>query len=232
MFWILSLIDEPTTFEILANMRVLTTSVLHRVVFKRPLHKIQWAALVLLCIGSATSQLVTCGSHIISNITPVGFFSVAIYSLLSALGGISVEYIMKRKKNESFYLQNIQLHLMGVIINSIVLLVFHASKVSDVGLIELAIGRDYLTALVIVNHSLYGLSISAIIKYCDAIARVYAHSMGMLLTMAVSSALFWEMPSIQLLFGASIVSISLYLFYTDLEEKKSHDSYIKDYHDQ
>ncbi len=78
------------------------------------------------------------------------------------------------------------------------------------------ISQDALTGFVVLNNALSGLVIAAIIKYTDNIVRVYAHSMGMLLTMIVSSVIFQQIPSTQLLFGASIVSISIFLFYTDL----------------
>lgn len=42
----------------------------------------------------------------------------------------------------------------------------------------------------ILNNALNGLAISAILKYADNIARVYAHSAAMLTTMVCSVALF------------------------------------------
>jgi len=215
LFTILSIIEEPTTFEILANMRILATAILFRLVFHRPIHKVQWAALLLLAIGSATSQLVTCGDYLISNVPASGFLLTLLYSILSACAGIYTEYLMKKKSTDSFYLQNIQLHAWGTFINALILFVFYSHKLREEGFYELAIGKDYLTVFVMINHALAGLAISAIIKYTDNIAKVYAHCMGMLLTMAISSIVYWQVPSIQMLFGMSIVIISLYLFYTE-----------------
>jgi len=215
LFTILSIIEEPTTFEILANMRILATAILFRIVFHRTLHKVQWAALLLLAIGSATSQLVTCGDYLISNVPASGFFLTLLYSVLSACGGIYTEHLMKKKSTDSFYLQNVHLHAWGTGINAVILFVFYSHKVHEEGFFEIAIGKDYIIVLVVLNHALAGLAISAIIKYTDNIAKVYAHCMGMLLTMVISSAVYWQVPSIQMLFGMSIVIISLYLFYTE-----------------
>lgn len=133
-----------------------------------------------------------------------------IYSILSGTAGIFTEYLMKSRPSDSFYLQNVKMYSWGVIINMSMLVFFHKGPLED-GIHNL---NKWLTGLVVVNHALAGLFIAAVIKYGDNIARVYAHSMGMLLTMVVSSFMFWQIPSIQLLFGMSVVIISLYLFYT------------------
>jgi len=229
LFTILSIIEEATTFEILANMRILATAILFRLVFHRPLHKVQWAALLLLAIGSATSQLVTCGDYLISNVPASGFILVLLYSILLACAGIYTEYLMKRKANENFYLQNVQLHVWGSFFNAIVLFLFYSHKMEQEGFFGLELGKDYVIGLIVANHALAGLAISAIIKYTDNIAKVYAHCMGMLLTMVVSSILYWQVPSIQLVFGMSTVIISLYLFYT---EQKGHDFLAKNHEDK
>ncbi|PRP75548.1 hypothetical protein PROFUN_09034 [Planoprotostelium fungivorum] len=224
-FQILSNLSEPTTFEVLANMRVITTSILHKFVFQTTIINLQWAALALLCIGSATSQLVTCGHSIISNVSLSTFSMVALYAVLSACGGVSVEYMMKRRRNESLLLQNIQMHSMGVLCNAALLLSLFWNQVMEVGVIQLSLGKEgWLLGAVIINHTLCGLSVSAIIKYCDAIDRVYTHSMGMLLTMVMSTVILRQMPTIQLIFGGFIVSISLYLFYIEAEKLKHRES--------
>jgi UDP-sugar transporter A1/2/3 len=151
------------------------------------------------------------------NVPAKGFFLVLIHSLLSGCAGIYTEYLMKLRVNDSFYFQNVQMYLWGTILNATVMIVFYNRDLRDIGLFELAIGRDYLTLLVVLNHALCGLSIAALIRFTDNIARVYSHAIGMAMTMTISSIFFWDLPSIQLVFGICIVSISIYLFYTDLE---------------
>jgi hypothetical protein len=54
---------------------------------------------------------------------------------------------------------------------------------------------------------------AAIVKYLDNIARVYAHSMSMLITILVSSLWLSRVPSIQLVLGSAIVLVSLHLYH-------------------
>merc|ERR1719220_2958941 len=61
---------------------------------------------------------------------------------------------------------------------------------------------------VVINNALNGLAISAILKYADNIARVYAHASAMLVTMVISIFLFGQSPTPQLLIAIAVVSAS------------------------
>ena len=63
-FLTLQLVD-PATYQILGNMKIVTTGVLFWIILKRHLTFLQWQALVLLTIGAMTSQ-VSCTSKIMS----------------------------------------------------------------------------------------------------------------------------------------------------------------------
>jgi len=216
LFVIFSLVD-PTSFEILGNMRIITTAVLFNFYFKRKLHYIQLCSLLLLCVGTATSQLVTCERHIISTVDLHGFLLVCVYCFLSGFGGVYTEYIMKRQNASPFLFQNVQLYSYGVILNFLVLITVYPRELFNVGLIHLA-GKNALTFFVVLNQALSGLAVAAIVKFADNIARVYAHSISMMLTMLVTSLQYHTMPPIQLIFGICIVSISIFLYYTSPRE--------------
>ena len=53
---------DPATYQILGNLKIVTTGVLFRVMLKRQLNKLQWMALGLLMIGATTSQIGCSGS--------------------------------------------------------------------------------------------------------------------------------------------------------------------------
>ena len=211
VFVIFSMVD-PTSFEILGNMRIISTALLFNYYFKRRLHHVQQSALFLLCIGTAVSQLVTCESHIISGVNLQGFLLVILYCFLSGFGGVYTEYLMKRQSAPFLY-QNIQLYFYSVLLNFLVLGIMYPKEILLIGPLQLA-GKNMLTGFVILNQALSGLAVAAIVKYADNIARVYAHSISMLLTMLVSSIIYRDFPSMQLIFGIAIVSISIYLYYT------------------
>lgn len=74
----------------------------------------------------------------------------------------------------------------------------------------------------VLNHALTGLVMAAIVKYLDNIARVYAHSMSMIITIFVSSIWLQRVPSIQFVFGSIIVLISLHLYHLPYADYSYH----------
>merc|ERR1740116_289175 len=69
-------------------------------------------------------------------------------------------------------------------------------------------GYNFWTWIVILNNAFNGLAISAILKYADNIARVYAHAAAMLATMVLSVLLFGETPTPQLVIAVAAVAAS------------------------
>ena len=59
---------DPATYQILSNLKILTTGVLMWAVMRRHLSLLQWLALVLLLVGATTSQVISAvpvlGRHI------------------------------------------------------------------------------------------------------------------------------------------------------------------------
>merc|ERR1719424_497579 len=55
-FFILQAID-PTTFQLLSQMKTIFTGILFRIILQRRLQMVQWLALVTLACGTAVSQL-------------------------------------------------------------------------------------------------------------------------------------------------------------------------------
>merc|ERR1719230_2368238 len=59
-----------------------------------------------------------------------------------------------------------------------------------------------------VCNALNGLAISAVLKYADNIARVYAHAIAMMVTMAISTQLFNAPITPQLVLAVVLVATS------------------------
>ena len=57
-FYFLKYVD-PATYQILGNLKIITTGVLFRVFLRRQLSLLQWIALFLLAVGATTSQINT-----------------------------------------------------------------------------------------------------------------------------------------------------------------------------
>uniref|UniRef100_A0A7S4B1F9 Uncharacterized protein n=1 Tax=Chrysotila carterae TaxID=13221 RepID=A0A7S4B1F9_CHRCT len=127
LFLILQAVD-PTTFQLLSQMKTIFTGLLFRLFLKRHLTVVQYLALVTLACGTACSQLpsaphavgVSESSVRVGRSALTAMWGVAlsvISSLLSALGGIYSEKLLKGRPSASIHWQNIQLYVWGVVFN-------------------------------------------------------------------------------------------------------------------
>jgi UDP-sugar transporter A1/2/3 len=55
-YYIFAYVDAPA-YQILKNLNIISTGVLYRIILKKKLSEIQWAAFILLCAGCTTAQL-------------------------------------------------------------------------------------------------------------------------------------------------------------------------------
>lgn len=203
---------DTSTYQIMGNLKIVTTGILFRVFLRRKLSNLQWMAIVLLTVGTTTSQIKGCGEGNCGSVfsSPyIGYVLGIVSAVLSALAGVYTEFLMK-KTNESLYWQNTQLYVFGVLFNFLRLLL-EGGWPKIWGLCD---GYDFVTWLVVLNLGCTGLLVSWIMKYADNIVKVYATSMAMLLTMILSTFLFNFKPSLQLFLGIIICTMSLQMYFT------------------
>jgi len=206
VFAILSYVDA-TTFQLLSQLKTVFTGLLFRIFLSRSLTAFQYLAIMQLACGTATSQIPRC-----LDAMPKGqqstLFGVAlsvVSCILSAFGGIYSEKLLKNKPMDNINWQNIQLYTWGIIFNLVGFLIQKGGAVFTKGLFS---GYNGWAWAVVVNNALNGLAISAILKYADNIARVYAHACAMLVTMVVSIPLFGQTPTPQLVIAIIMVASS------------------------
>jgi hypothetical protein len=115
-FFILQAVD-PTTFQLLSQMKTIFTGLLFRIFLKRKLTAVQYLALVTLACGTACSQLPVGGrwqrampKHADAAAPMLGGLLSVLSSLLSALGGIYNEKLLKGRPSTSIHWQNIQMY--------------------------------------------------------------------------------------------------------------------------
>jgi len=211
IFFILQAVD-PTTFQLLSQMKTIFTGLLFRVFLKRRLTAVQYLALITLACGTAISQVPSCERHTrgAQAAAPLlgGLLSV-LSSLLSALGGIYNEKLLKGRPTTSIHWQNIQMYIWGVAFNAVGAYMKDGQRMSAVGLTA---GFGVAAVSVVVCNALNGLAISAVLKYADNIARVYAHAIAMMITMGVSIALFNAKVTPQLVLAALLVATSTWQY--------------------
>ncbi|TVT98764.1 hypothetical protein EJB05_55922 [Eragrostis curvula] len=142
-YYIFAYVDAPA-YQILKNLNIISTGVLYRIILKKKLSEIQWAAFILLCAGCTTAQLNPSSDHVLR--TPIQGWMMAIdydavmnkgffygYSFITvlmilnhALSGIAVSMVMKYADNiVKVYSTSVAMLLTAVV--SVFLFNFHLS---------------------------------------------------------------------------------------------------------
>ena len=101
-----------------------------------------------------------------------------------------------------------QLYLWGALFNTVAWLLALAYAGQPLDTIHPEGRMDGWTWAVIACNALTGLAISAVLKFADNIARVYAHAAAMLATALLCMPLFGVAPTPQLLIAMVLVSTS------------------------
>ncbi|KAF5195757.1 Cmp-sialic acid transporter [Thalictrum thalictroides] len=208
---------DTSTYQIMGNMKIITTAILFRMFLKKKLSNLQWIAIILLAVGTTTSQVKGCGEVTCDSLfsAPIQGYMLGILSAcLSALAGVYTEYLMK-KNNDSLYWQNVQLYTFGAIFNMVKLLLddFRGGFENGPWWQRLLNGYSITTWMVVLNLGTTGLLVSWLMKYADNIVKVYSTSMAMLLTMILSAYLFNFKPTVQLFLGIIICMVSLHMYF-------------------
>lgn len=208
---------DTSTYQIMGNLKIVTTGILFRLFLRRKLSNLQWIAIVLLAVGTTTSQVKGCGEASCDSLfsSPIqGYMFGILSACLSALAGVYTEYLMK-KNNDSLYWQNVQLYTFGAIFNlgRIVLDDFRSGFEKGPWWQRLFNGYSITTWLVVLNLGSTGLLVSWLMKFADNIVKVYSTSMAMLLTMVLSVYLFNFKPTLQLFLGIIICMMSLHMYF-------------------
>lgn len=208
---------DTSTYQIMGNLKIVTTGILFRLFLRRKLSHLQWMAIVLLAVGTTTSQVKGCGEASCDSLfsAPIQGYALGILSAcMSALAGVYTEFLMK-KNNDTLYWQNVQLYTFGVIFNMARLLFddFRGEFENGPWWQRIFKGYSVTTWLVVLNLGSTGLLVSWLMKYADNIVKVYSTSMAMLLTMVLSVYLFTFKPTLQLFLGIIICMMSLHMYF-------------------
>ncbi|KAF7826148.1 CMP-sialic acid transporter 1 [Senna tora] len=208
---------DTSTYQIMGNLKIVTTGILFRLFLGRKLSNLQWMAIVLLAVGTTTSQVKGCGEASCDSLfsAPIQGYTLGVLSAcLSALAGIYTEFLMK-KNNDSLYWQNVQLYTFGAIFNMARLLLddFRGGFEKGPWWQRIFHGYTITTWMVVLNLGSTGLLVSWLMKYADNIVKVYSTSMAMLLTMIISIYLFNFKPTLQLFLGIIICMMSLHMYF-------------------
>jgi len=210
VFVALDLLDAAL-YQVLANLKIITTAICSVIMLNKSLHRLQWMALLLLAIGEALAEASTKNSSKDSSNIFKGTMVMIFYAILSGFAGVFTEKILKKRSTLSFWMKSMILYFWGFVIN----LVYMAFSDSD-KIIKLGFFHDYTWKvwLVIFLLSFGGILVSVVITWFDNIVKVYVTCCALFLTSVFSWLLFDFVYTMQFILAACIVSISI-LIYSD-----------------
>lgn len=208
---------DPTSYQVLSNMKIGFTAVLYKLIIGRHLSKLQWFALSLLTVagifdsyGGFTSKS---RSATEIHITMTGLLMMISYCSISGLAGVYSEYILKRHVTMSLHLQNILLYSFGICINGVMWIVDELQNSNIEDRFSLFRGYSTFTVIIILSQALNGLIMSSIMKYASNITRLFIISCSTLITAVLSVIVFHTSLNFYFVLSALLVCVSIYIYY-------------------
>lgn len=207
---------DPSTFQLLSNLKIISTATLYSSCLGKRLRPTQWLALGLLTVaggahsygslaeGPQAGQDSHRGPRL--HVTALGLLLLLVYCTASGLAAVATEHALKSQRL-ALSLQNCLLYCWGVAIN----VCFHVGGVSEGrGFLE---GFSALVWLIVIGQAAAGLMMSVVMKHGSGILRLFVISSAML----VNSALSWALLGLQLrplfLVPVGLVALAAYLYY-------------------
>ena len=84
---------DPSTYQVVNNLKIPATGVLYKVFLKRELQRLQWLASFLLTVGSIVSQI-SCNETGDEQRVALGYVLAVTSACLSALAGVVTEKLL------------------------------------------------------------------------------------------------------------------------------------------
>ncbi|XP_046543048.1 LOW QUALITY PROTEIN: probable UDP-sugar transporter protein SLC35A4 [Haliotis rubra] len=209
---------DPTTYQILGNMKVATTAVLYRVVIQRPLTVVQWMSLGVLSMsgildsygGMQASGSTWSGEM---HLTVAGLIMMFIYCCISGLAGVYTEYILKRHYQTSLNVQNTLLYTFGCSQRWTVGRTGSMEWQGGDRRLDLFEGFTFKTWAIVVSSAFNGLIMSVIMKHGSNITRLFIISCAMLVTTLLSVAIFQLALNMYYILAFTMIVVALYMYH-------------------
>jgi len=212
VFIALGMIDAAL-YQVLANLKIITTGIFSVVMLRKSLHRLQWMALVLLATGEALAETSAHGKIDESkhNNRFAGVLLMMVFATLSGFAGVFMEKMFKKKNQMSFCMRSMMLYFWGSVVNGLIVLVQDGTKVVEQGFFY---GYGLMTMVVLFLLAFGGLLVSVVITQFDNITKVYVTCLSIFTTSVFSYYLFDFQYNLNFMLSAIVVSISI-LVYND-----------------
>jgi len=203
---------DAATYQILYQMKILTTAIFSATMLRRRFSTTKWASLVVLTFGVAVVQVSGSSDHEASEDDDrnrlVGLVAVLSAACTSGFSGVYFEKILKGS-DVSLWIRNIQMGIPSVFIALVTVVAEDSEEVTRKGFF---VGYSPMVVSVITVQAVGGLIVAVVVKYADNVLKVFASSFSILLSCVISAFAFDFRPNFLFLFGAFLVILSTAMY--------------------
>ncbi|NWJ02728.1 S35A4 protein, partial [Crypturellus undulatus] len=209
----MQLFMDPSTFQVLSNLKIVSTALLYGFFLRQRLCLRKWLALLLL---TAAGVCYSCGglqdphepgnpSKMQLHVTPVGLLLISVYCFISGLSAVYTEAILKAQALP-LSLQNLFLYFFGVLLN----VTGHFWSSTEGGFLE---GFSSWVLVIVVSQALNGLIMSVVMKHSSNITRLFVISCSILVNAFLSVTLFDLQLTLFFFIAVASISLAVHLYY-------------------
>lgn len=200
---------DPATESVLLQLKILTTSVLWRLVFGKALGLRKWCSLVGLFAGCACAAYPSAISgERTMYIDGTGMVLIVCYATFSAMASVYMEWLYRRE--EHMHASNIRLYSIGCCFN----LCMYLGSGHNFGL-DLIKGYNMWTWALVATYASMGLILGYVMKFFDNIVKLFLSGLSVYVSAGLTRAVFGYRPSS--LFVVSLVVVTCAVLFYNLE---------------
>ncbi|KFP68255.1 putative UDP-sugar transporter protein SLC35A4, partial [Cariama cristata] len=206
----MQLFMDPSTYQVLSNLKIVSTALLYSLFLRQRLSMRKWLALLLLVAAGVSYS---CGglqdpgspSKMQLHITLVGLLLISVYCLISGLSAVYTEAILKTQALP-LSLQNLFLYVFGVLLN----LIGYFWSSTEGSFLE---GFSSWVLVIVVSQALNGLIMSVVMKHSSNITRLFVISCSILVNALLSVTLFNLQLTLLFFIAVSCIGLAVHLYY-------------------
>ena len=206
-----------TVYQIVAQVKVLTTALFSVVLLGRSISGFKWVSLLILMLGVAIVQVgpalaagakTSAASSAEAGDPVLGFVAILLAATISGFAGVFLEKLLK-DPSVTIWQRNVQLAFFGVISASLMCVASDLPKLRELGFFH---GYSPLVAAVVVNHALGGLVVALVVKYADNLVKGFAVSLSIILCATIFVVFYGNAVTVFLLGGGFLVLLSSWMY--------------------
>lgn len=216
LIWLsLTLLPAPL-YMLTSQVKIAITALFSVFMLNMKLSSQQYISLAVLQFGVIIVQLenIDWTLFTVESGYMAGLLAVLAACSLSGFSSVFIEIFMKKKdktasQDDALWIRNVQLGIYSVILGCIVVLYFDGESIKKNGFLY---GYTVWVWGAVVNASVGGLLVAAVMKYTDNVAKSFATSASICLSLMASCFMFGFIPSKIFTIGAVLICVSIGLY--------------------